>query len=198
MRLLLLYVLSFLYFHAMPSTESYTLSLHDALPILEEFRLQEIIKKHSDFIRYPIKMEVTKSKPKDDDSDEYIDYTEEETINSMIPIWRKNRSELTEEDYTNFYQEKQFGFDKPLTHIHTSVEGMIRYHAILYIPETVPFNYYSEDYEKGLELYSNGVLIMENAPELIPDHFSFVKGMVDSDDLSLNISREMLRSKERR
>jgi len=159
---------------------------------LEEFRLQEIIKKHSDFIRYPIKMEVTKSKPKDDDSDEYIDYTEEETINSMIPIWRKNRSELTEEDYTNFYQEKQFGFDKPLTHIHTSVDGMIRYHAILYIPETVPFNYYSEDYEKGLELYSNGVLIMENAPELIPDHFSFVKGMVDSDDLSLNISREML------
>lgn len=159
---------------------------------LEEYRLKQIIKKHSDFIRYPIKMDVTKSKPKEEDSDEYVDYQEEETINSMVPIWRKNRSELKEEDYENFYREKQFGFDKPLTYIHTSVDGVVRYHAILYIPETVPFNYYTEDYEKGLELYSNGVLIMENAPELIPDHFSFVKGMVDSDDLSLNISREML------
>lgn len=159
---------------------------------LEEYRLKQIIKKHSDFIRYPIKMDVTKSKPKEEDSDEYVDYQEEETINSMVPIWRKNRSELKEEDYENFYREKQFGFDKPLTYIHTSVDGVVRYHAILYVPETVPFNYYTEDYEKGLELYSNGVLIMENAPELIPDHFSFVKGMVDSDDLSLNISREML------
>src|SRR5690625_3861799 len=118
---------------------------------LEEFRLQEIIKKHSDFIRYPINMEVIKSNPKDYDSDEYIDYTEEETINSMIPIWRKNHSELTEEDYTNFYQEKQFGFDKPLTHIHTSVDGMISYHAILCIQETVPFNYYSDCYENAEE-----------------------------------------------
>ena len=159
---------------------------------LEEYRLREIIKKYSDFIRYPIKMDVTKSKPKDDDSDEYVEYVEEETINSMIPIWKKNRRELTEEDYENFYQEKHYGFDKPLTYIHTSVDGTIRYHAILYIPETMPFNYYSEEYEKGLELYANGVLIMNKCPELLPDYFSFVKGMVDSDDLSLNISREML------
>lgn len=159
---------------------------------LEEFRLRDIIKKYSDFIRYPIKMDITKSKPKEDDEEEYIDYIEEETINSMVPIWRKQRSELTDEDYENFYREKNYGFDKPLRHIHTSVDGLVRYHAILYIPETMPFDYYSKEYEKGLELYANGVLIMEKAPELIPDYFSFVKGMVDSEDLSLNISREML------
>jgi len=159
---------------------------------LEEFRLQNIIKKYSDFIRYPIKMEVTKSKPKDDNEEEYVDYTEEETINSMVPIWRKNKNELKDEDYINFYQEKHYGFDKPLKHIHTSVDGNIRYHAILYIPETMPFDYYSKEYEKGLELYSSGVLIMEKCAELLPDYFSFVKGMVDSEDLSLNISREML------
>ena len=159
---------------------------------LEEFRLQEIIKKYSDFIRYPIKMDVTKSKPKEDSEDEYVDYVEEETINSMIPIWRKNKSELTDEDYENFYQEKHYGFDKPLKHIHTSVDGTIRYHAILYIPSTMPFDYYSKEYEKGLELYSNGVLIMNKCADLLPDYFSFVKGMVDSEDLSLNISREML------
>lgn len=159
---------------------------------LEEYRLREIIKKYSDFIRYPIKMDVTKSKPKEDNEEEYVDYVEEETINSMVPIWRKNRSELTAEDYENFYREKHYGFDKPLKHIHTSVDGTIRYHAILYIPETMPFDYYSKEYEKGLELYSNGVLIMNKAPELLPDYFSFVKGMVDSEDLSLNISREML------
>lgn len=159
---------------------------------LEEFRLRDIIKKYSDFIRYPIKMDITKSKPKEDDEEEYIDYVEEETINSMVPIWRKQRSELTDEDYENFYREKNYGFDKPLRHIHTSVDGLVRYHAILYIPETMPFDYYSKEYEKGLELYANGVLIMEKAPELIPDYFSFVKGMVDSEDLSLNISREML------
>ena len=159
---------------------------------LEEFRLQEIIKKYSDFIRYPIKMDVTKSKPKEDNEEEYVDYVEEETINSMVPIWRKNKSELTEEDYENFYQEKHYGFDKPLKHIHTSVDGTIRYHAILYIPATMPFDYYSKEYEKGLELYSNGVLIMNKCADLLPDYFSFVKGMVDSEDLSLNISREML------
>src|SRR5690625_3102632 len=159
---------------------------------LEEFRLQNIIKKYSDFIRYPIKMDVTKSKPKEDNEEEYVDYTEEETINSMVPIWRKNKSELTDEDYLNFYQEKNYGFDKPLRHIHTSVDGNIRYHAILYIPETMPFDYYSKEYEKGLELYSSGVLIMDKCPDLLPDYFSFVKGMVDSEDLSLNISREML------
>ncbi|MEI3604382.1 molecular chaperone HtpG [Pseudogracilibacillus sp. SE30717A] len=158
----------------------------------EEFRLKEIIKKYSDFIRYPIKMDVTKSKPKEDNEEEYVDYVEEETINSMVPIWRKNKSELTDEDYENFYQEKHYGFDKPLKHIHTSVDGTIRYHAILYIPATMPFDYYSKEYEKGLELYSNGVLIMNKCAELLPDYFSFVKGMVDSEDLSLNISREML------
>lgn len=158
---------------------------------VEEYRLKEIVKKYSDFIRYPIKMEVTKSK-KDDDSDEYIDYKEEETINSMVPIWKKNKSELSDEDYENFYREKRYGFDKPLKHIHLSVDGTIRYNALLFIPENRPFDYYSQDYEKGLELYSNGVLIMEKCGDLIPDHFSFVKGLVDSEDLSLNISREML------
>ena len=159
---------------------------------IEEHRLQTIVKKYSDFIRYPIKMTVTKSKPQDDDSDEYVDYKEEETIKSMVPIWRKNKSELTDEDYVNFYQEKHYGFDKPLKHIHTHVDGNIRYDAILYIPESAPFDYYSAEYEKGLELYSNGVLIMDKCAELLPDYFSFVKGMVDSEDLSLNISREML------
>lgn len=159
---------------------------------LEEYRLREIIKKYSDFIRYPIKMDVTKSKPKDDDQEEYVDYVEEETINSMVPIWKKNKNELTDEDYENFYREKRFGFDQPLKHIHTSVDGMIRYHAILYIPETIPFDYYTKEYEKGLELYANGVLIMEKCADLLPDYFSFVKGIVDSEDLSLNISREML------
>lgn len=159
---------------------------------LEEHRLKEVIKKYSDFIRYPIRMDITKSKPKEDNEEEYVDYVEEETVNSMVPIWRKNRDELTDEDYENFYQEKHYGFDKPLKHIHTSVDGMIRYQAILYIPETMPFDYYSKEYEKGLELYSNGVLIMNKCADLLPDHFSFVKGMVDSEDLSLNISREML------
>ncbi|WP_217586026.1 molecular chaperone HtpG [Lentibacillus saliphilus] len=159
---------------------------------LEEHRLKSIIKKYSDFIRYPIKMDVTKSKPKEDNEEEYVDYIEEETINSMVPLWRKNKSELTQEDYENFYQDKHFGFDKPLTHIHTSVDGSIRYHAILYIPETLPYDYYSQDFEKGLELYSSSVLIMDKCADLLPDYFSFVKGIVDSDDLSLNISREML------
>lgn len=159
---------------------------------LDEHRLKEIIKKYSDFIRYPIKMEVTKNKPESEDSEGFVEYQEDEIINSMVPIWRKNRSELTEEDYINFYHEKKYGFDKPLKSIHTSVDGTIRYSAILYIPETIPFDFYSKEYEKGLELYANSVLIMEKSPELIPDYFSFVKGMVDSDDLSLNISREML------
>lgn len=159
---------------------------------LDEWRLKEIIKKYSDFIRYPIKMEVTHSKPKDDDSNEYVDYKEEETINSMVPIWKKNKSELTDDDYMNFYNEKRYGFDKPLKHIHISVDGTVRYNAILYIPERAPYDFYTQDYEKGLELYSNGVLIMNKCADLLPDYFSFVKGMVDSEDLSLNISREML------
>lgn len=159
---------------------------------LDENRIQEVIKKYSDFISYPIKMNITKQKPEDDNEEEYVEYTEEETINSMVPIWKKNKSELTEEDYEKFYQEKQYGFDKPLTHIHTSVDGMVRYHAILYIPESTPYDYYTKEFEKGLELYSSGVLIMDKCADLLPDHFGFVKGMVDSEDLSLNISREML------
>lgn len=159
---------------------------------LEEYRLKTIIKKYSDFIRYPIKMDVTSSKLKEGTENEYEEATEEQIINSMVPIWRKNRNELTDEDYQNFYEEKRYGYDKPLKHIHVSVDGAIRYNAILYIPEKTPFDYYSKEYEKGLELYSNGVLIMEKCGDLLPDYFSFVKGMVDSEDLSLNISREML------
>ncbi|KMY44460.1 chaperone protein HtpG [Bacillus sp. FJAT-27916] len=159
---------------------------------LEEYRLKEIIKKYSDFIRYPIKMDVTESKLKEGSTDEFEQVTEEKIINSMVPIWKKNKSELTDEDYEQFYHEKHYGFDKPLKHIHINVDGTIRYNAILYIPENIPFDYYSKEFEKGLELYSNGVLIMEKCADLLPDHFSFVKGMVDSEDLSLNISREML------
>jgi molecular chaperone HtpG len=159
---------------------------------LEEYRLKAIIKKYSDFIRYPIKMDVTSRKLKEGSESEYEDDQEEQIINSMVPIWRKNKSELTDEDYENFYVEKRYGFDKPVKHIHISVDGTIRYNAILYIPEKTPFDFYSKEFEKGLELYSNGVLIMDKCADLLPDHFSFVKGMVDSEDLSLNISREML------
>lgn len=159
---------------------------------LEEYRLKSIIKKYSDFIRYPIKMDVTSSRPKEGSEDEYESYTEEQTVNSMVPIWRKNKSELTDEDYENFYMEKRYGFDKPVSHIHIKADGAVVYNAILYIPEKTPFDYYTKEYEKGLELYSNGVLIMNKCADLLPDYFSFVKGMVDSEDLSLNISREML------
>ncbi len=159
---------------------------------LEEHRLQSIIKKYSDFIRYPIKMDVTVRKKKEGTEDEYEEVIEEQTINSMVPIWRKNKNELKKEDYEAFYAEKHYGFDKPLKHIHLSVDGAVRYQAILYIPEKTPFDYYTQEYEKGLELYSNSVLIMDKCPDLLPDYFSFVKGLVDSEDLSLNISREML------
>lgn len=159
---------------------------------LEEYRLKSIVKKYSDFIRYPIKMDTTSSRLKEGTESEYEEVTEEQTINSMVPIWRKNKNELTTEDYENFYAEKHYGFDKPLKHIHISVDGAVRYQAVLYIPEKIPFDYYTQEYEKGLELYSNGVLIMNKCADLLPDYFSFVKGMVDSEDLSLNISREML------
>ncbi|WP_342042365.1 molecular chaperone HtpG [Bacillus sp. OTU2372] len=159
---------------------------------LEEYRLKSIIKKYSDFIRYPIKMDVTERKLKEGSENDFEEVVEEQTINSMVPIWRKNKKDLTTEDYEHFYSEKRYGFDKPLKHIHISVDGAIRYNAILYIPENIPFDYYTQEYEKGLELYSNGVLIMNKCADLLPDYFSFVKGMVDSEDLSLNISREML------
>ncbi len=159
---------------------------------VEEYRLKSIIKKYSDFIRYPIKMDVTGRRLKEGSENEFEEYHEEQTINSMIPIWRKNKKELTSEDYEKFYTEKHYGFDKPIKHIHISVDGAVRYNAILFIPEKIPFDYYTKEYEKGLELYSNGVLIMNKCADLLPDYFSFVKGMVDSEDLSLNISREML------
>ncbi|MGL5417459.1 MAG: molecular chaperone HtpG [Clostridium sp.] len=159
---------------------------------LNEYKLRSLVKKYSDFIRYPIKIDATKQKLKEGSEDQYEEYKEEETINSMVPIWRKNKKELTDEDYDNFYFEKRFGFDKPLKHMHISVDGMISYNSILYIPENTPYDYYTKEYKKGLELYSNGVLIMEKCEELLPDYFGFVKGIVDSQDLSLNISRELL------
>ncbi|KUP09264.1 chaperone protein HtpG [Bacillus coahuilensis p1.1.43] len=158
---------------------------------LEQYRLSTIIKKYSDFIRYPIKMEVLTTEPAEE-GEEPVEMKEEKVLNSMVPIWRKNKSELTDEDYENFYNEKHFGFDKPLKHLHISVDGAVRYQSILYIPENSPYDYYTKEFEKGLELYSNGVLIMEKCGDLIPDYFSFVKGIVDSEDLSLNISREIL------
>jgi molecular chaperone HtpG len=159
---------------------------------LDEYRLKAIIKKYSDFIRYPIKMDVKGQRPKEGSENELEEYHEEQTVNSMVPIWRKNKNELTTADYENFYAEKRYGFDKPLKHIHISADGAVVYNAILFIPENTPFDYYTKEYEKGLELYSNGVLIMNKCSDLLPDYFSFVKGMVDSEDLSLNISREML------
>ncbi|CAG7654669.1 molecular chaperone HtpG [Paenibacillus allorhizosphaerae] len=159
---------------------------------LEEYRLKSIVKKYSDFIRYPIKMDVTGSRPKEGSDNEFEDYKEEQRVNSMVPIWRKNKNELMPEDYEMFYAEKHYGFDKPLKHIHISADGAVVYQAIMFIPENIPFDYYSKEFEKGLELYANGVLIMNKCSDLLPDYFSFVKGMVDSESLSLNISREML------
>ena len=159
---------------------------------LEEYRLKAIIKKYSDFIRYPIKMDITRRRLKEGSDKEYEDYKEEQIINSMVPIWKRNKNELAKEDYDNFYSEKHYGFDKPLKHIHISVDGAVSYNAILFIPEKMPFDFYTKEYEKGLELYSKGVMIMNKCPDLLPDYFSFVKGLVDSEDLSLNISREIL------
>ena len=159
---------------------------------LDANQLKSIVKKYSDFIRYPIKMDLTKTRLKEGTEDEYEDYTEEEVANSMVPIWKKNKLNLKDEDYESFYSEKHFGFDKPLSHLHISIDGVIRYNAVLFIPEKMPFDYNSKEYEKGLELYSNGVLIMNKCPDLLPDYFSFIKGVVDSEDLTLNLSREVL------
>ena len=137
-------------------------------------------------------MDVTEKKLKEGTENEYEDVIEEKTINSRVPIWRKNKNELTDEDYDNFYAEKHYGYDKPIKHIHVSVDGIVSYNSILYIPEKTPYDFYTKDYEKGLELYSNGVMIMNKCSDLLPDYFSFVKGIVDSEDLSLNISREIL------
>lgn len=168
---------------------------------LESYRIQELVRKYSDYIRYPIRMEVEKTRmkekaegeePDEEKAPEYETYTEIETLNSMVPIWRKNKNELTDEDYNSFYKEKFFDYSDPLKVIHTYTEGAATYHALLFIPAKAPYNYYTRDYEKGLKLYASGVLIMDSCKDLLPDHFSFVKGLVDSEDLSLNISREML------
>ena len=159
---------------------------------LDKYKIRSIIKKYSDYIKYPIKMLVKKSRLKEGTENEYEDYTEDETLNSMIPIWKKSKSELKQEDYDNFYREKFFDFEAPLKTIHTSADGIISYTALMYIPSHAPFDYYTKDFQKGLQLYSNGVLIMDKCADLLPDYFGFVKGLVDSSDLSLNISREVL------
>ena len=162
---------------------------------LEPYRIQELVKKYSDYIRYPIQMEMPRSRKKegsDPDKPEWEEYMELTTLNSMIPLWRKSKSELKDEDYNQFYKQKFFDYQDPIHHIHMYTEGAVTYHALLYIPSHAPMNYYTKDYEKGLALYSNGVLIMDKCPDLLPDYFSFVRGLVDSADLSLNISRELL------
>jgi molecular chaperone HtpG len=159
---------------------------------LDSYRLRSIVKKYSDYIRYPILMDVEKSVPKEGAEGEYETITETQTINSMVPLWKRNKNELTEEDYHNFYKDKFFDFEKPARVIHSSAEGAATYQALMFIPSRAPFNYYTREYEKGLQLYASGVLIMEKCADLLPDYFSFVRGLVDSQDLSLNISREML------
>ncbi len=164
---------------------------------LETYRLTQLVKKYSDYIRYPIRMTVESERVKegtgtDDKPAEYETFTEDRTLNSMVPIWKKNKSEVTDEDYNHFYQEKFFDYAPPARIIHSSTEGASTYHALLFIPSRTPYDFYSKSYEKGLQLYASGVLIMDKCADLLPDYFSFVKGLVDSEDLSLNISREML------
>lgn len=159
---------------------------------LDEYRIKGIVKRYSDYIRYPIKMDVVKKELKEGSKDEYEEKTVTETLNSMIPIWKKKKSEVTDEEFNSFYASKFGEFEKPMKVIRTTVEGTLNYDLLLYIPSNVPYNYYTKEFEKGLQLYSNGVLIMEKCKDLLPDYFSFVKGLVDSPDLSLNISREIL------
>ncbi len=159
---------------------------------LSSYRLQALVKKYSDYIRYPIRMAVERSRPKADNAEEYETVTEVETLNSMVPLWKKHKSEISAEDYAQFYKEKFMDYEDPAKVIHSSTEGAATYHALMFIPKHAPFNYYSREYEKGLQLYASGVLIMDKCADLLPDYFSFVKGLVDSQDLSLNISREML------
>ena len=158
---------------------------------LESYEIQRLVKKYSDYVRYPIMMAIEESRKKED-SDEYETIIEVKTLNSMIPLWKRNKKDIKEEEYDDFYMSKFNDYTKPLEVIHTSVEGNVSFDALLFIPSKPPMNYYSNDYEKGLQLYSRGIFIMDKASELIPEHFRFVKGLVDSQDLSLNISREML------
>ncbi len=173
--------------HIKPDTEDEKYS-----EFLDEYKIQELIKRYSDYIRYPIKMDIEHSHKKEGTENEYEKVIETETINSMIPIWKKEKSKVTKEEYNSFYTEKFNDFAQPLKVIHSSVEGQFSYNALLYIPSHLPYDYYAQDYEKGLQLYSNGVLIMDKCGDLLPDYFGFIKGLVDSQDLSLNISREML------
>ena len=180
--------------HIKPSTDDENYEEY-----LDQYRLRSIVKKYSDYIRYPIRMDMEKSRPKEkpegadkDTPVEFETYTETETLNSMVPIWRKNKSEVTDEEYNNFYKEKFMDWQDPLRVIRTHAEGVATYDALLFIPAKAPMDFYTREYEKGLQLYSNGVMIMEKCADLLPDYFSFVKGLVDSQDLSLNISREML------
>ena len=164
---------------------------------LESYRISQLVKKYSDYIRYPIKMMVESERlkegtGKDGKDPEYETYTEDRTLNSMVPIWKKSKNEVTEEDYNHFYQDKFFDYTPPARVIYSSTEGASTYHALMFIPARTPYDYYSRNYEKGLQLYASGVLIMDKCADLLPDYFSFVKGLVDSEDLSLNISREML------
>lgn len=170
-----------------PSTED-----EDYDEFLDAYNIKSLVKKYSDFIKYPIKMMMKKRKLKEGTENEYEDYFEDEILNSMVPIWRKNKSELKEEDYHNFYTEKHFGYEKPLKYTHVSAEGVVSYNAILYIPARAPYDFYTKEFEKGLELYSNGVMIMKKCGDLLPDYFGFMQGLVDSPDFSLNISREVL------
>lgn len=163
---------------------------------LDEYELKNLVKKYSDYISFPIKMECTHHELVDEEKHEYKDHKEEETLNSMVPIWKKAKNEVSDEDYDNFYMDKFSDYDKPLKVISSSVEGMTSYKSLLFIPSHAPYDYYTQEYEKGLALYSNGVLIMDKCSELLPDYFSFVKGVVDSEDLSLNISRELLQESQ--
>lgn len=173
--------------HIKPDTEEENYSEY-----LEQYRISELIKKYSDYIRHPIKMPFTVKKPVEGRENEYEDVTEIRTLNSMIPLWKKNKNEIKPEEYNNFYKEKFMDYEDPALVIHTSTEGQATFHALMFIPKNAPFDYYTKEYEKGLQLYSRGVLIMDKCADLLPDYFSFVKGLVDSEDLSLNISREML------
>ncbi len=162
---------------------------------LEEYEIRQLVRKYSDYIRYPIRMEVSKSRVKEDspeDKPEYESYMELDTLNSMVPIWQRPKKDVTDEEYEGFYREKFYDFSKPASIIHTSAEGSVSFKALLFIPGKAPFDFYTKDYKRGLQLYSAGVMIMENCEDLVPEHFRFVRGVVDSQDLSLNISREML------
>ena len=176
--------------HVKPDTDEENYS-----EFLESWRLQELVRKYSDYIRFPIRMEVSKTRRKEgssDDKPEYETYTEEETLNSMVPIWQRSKSEVTEEEYHKFYRDKFHDYADPQRVIPVSVEGAVTYKALLFVPGAAPFDFYTKEFEKGLQLYSGGVLIMDKCADLLPEHFRFVRGVVDSPDLSLYISRELL------